>query len=397
MYWYGKRKVTGHIETRKNSQGEISHYRAVLNLGKDENGKRIRPYKKAPTEEEAEVLLIKMKAEYLDNEFILPSEMKVKKYLEEWFSAYIENQRSESTVLDYRDILDRYLIPTWGEAKLQSLNALNIQKTFNSWSKKSPVSGNPLADESLKHIRRVFNTALNKAVDLEFLKRNPLKGVSIGRNNVKKEIEILSEEEVKQLFAVVKGTEFELIVAFLFDTLARRAEALGARWSDLDMETGVILIQNTYIRTLTGGQFNNGTKTQSSKRSIVLTDYTLDLLKKERHNQKIRKMKYGPKYEDNDLIICQENGRPYQPDSFTNKWSRMLKKYGIRHIKLHGVRHTGISMMASLGLHPKYVQERAGHKTMDITMNIYTHVNKDQKIKTSQTINDKFFKNVANN
>lgn len=394
---YNRNKVvTGHIEPRKNTKGVITHYRAVINLGKDENGKTIKPYLKANTLEEAEVLLIKMKADYINREFILPSEMTVSDYLNEWYDAYIVNQRSESTILDYRDIADRYLIPYWGKKKLQSLSTLDIQKTFNAWGIKSPLSDKALSEETLKHIKRVFNTALNKAVELEYLKRNPLKGVSIKSGRVKKEIEVFSEEEIVRLFSAVKGTDMELIVAFLFDTLARRSEALGARWSDLDMDTGVLTIQNTYIRTLEGSKFREGTKSSSSKRSMVLTDYTLNLLKKEKIKQKEIKLKFGEEYEDNDLIICQPNGRPYQASSLTQKWRRTLKKHGIRHIKLHGSRHSAISQLVALGMNIKSVQDRAGHKNIELTLNVYTHVNNLHKVKTAQIINDEFFKKVVN-
>ena len=50
--------------------------------------------------------------------------------------------------------------------------------------------------------------------------------------------------------------------------------------------------------------------------------------------------------------------------------------------------------MVALGLNPKYIQDRAGHKSIDITMNIYTHV--EQKIKTAQIINNELFKNIVN-
>lgn len=392
----GRKVISGHIEPRKNSKGEITHYRAVVDLGKDEQGKRLKPYRKADTEEEAEALLIQMKADYLNDEFILPSELNVGRFLEEWYESYIVNQRSESTILDYRDIMDRYLIPFWGQKKLQALGTLEIQKIFNAWSIKSPLSEKPLADETLKHIKRVFNTALNKGVELEFIKRNPLKGVSIRTTKGKKEMEVFSEAEIIQLFNSVKGTDMELVVAFLFDTLARRSELLGARWSDLNLETGEFTIQNTYIRTLEGSKFKEGTKSDSSRRSMILTDFTLNLLKKEKLRQKENKLRFGEKYEEHGLIVCQKNGKPYEVASMSQKWMRTLKKNNIRHIKLHGSRHSAISQMVALGLNPKYIQERAGHKSIDITMNIYTHVNKDQKVRTAQIINDELFKHAVN-
>ncbi len=393
-----RRKILpGHVEARKNSKGEITHYRAVVILGKDENGKQIKPYKKADTREDAEALLIQMKADYLNNEFIVPSEMKVSDYLEEWYASYVINQRSDSTILDYRDIMDRYLIPFWGQKKLQALNTLDIQKVMNAWGVKSPLSEKSMAEETLKHIKRVFNTALNKAVQIEYLKKNPLKGVTIKSSKGKKEIDVLSEEEIIRLFNAVRGTDMEIVIAFLFDTLARRSELLGARWSDVNLETGEFTIRNTYIRTLEGSKFKDGTKSDSSRRNMILTSYTLNLLQKEKLQQKLNKMKLGSEYQDNDLIICKPDGSPYETSSMTQKWRRTLKKHGIRHIKLHGTRHSAISRMVALGLNPKDIQIRAGHKTIELTLNLYTHVNKDQKIKTAQIINDELFGRVVNN
>jgi len=345
-----KKVMAGHVEPRKNSKGEITHYRAVLYLGKDENGKDIKPYKKAGTREEAEELLIKMKAEYLNNEFIMPSEMKVSEYLEEWYKTYIVNQRSDSTILDYRDIMNRYLLPTWGQKKLQALNTMEIQKVINLWGVKSPLSEKPLSEETLKHIKRVFNTALNKAVQIEYLKKNPLKGGSVKSPKGKKELEVFSEEEIDNLLMAVQGTDMELVIVFLFDTLARRSELLAARWSDVNLETGEFTVKNTYIRTLDGSKFNEGTKSLSSKRSMVLGSYTLNLLKKEKIQQKMNIMKLGEDYQDNDLIICQPNGKPYETSSMSHKWRRTLKKNGIRHIKLNGSRHSAISKLVASGI-----------------------------------------------
>lgn len=393
---YSKKLLSGHVEPRKNSKGDITHYRAVIYLGRDNNGKQIKPYRKAATKEEAEALLIQMKAEYLNDEFIHPSEMKVSEYLEEWFSAYILNQRSESTVFDYREILNRYIIPYWGNVKLQSLDTMKIQKTFNLWSQKSPFSNKPLSIESLKHIKRVFNTAMNKAIELEYIKRNPLKGVSINTSVCKNEIEVFTQDEISRLFTSVKNTDMELIVALLLDSLARRAEILGARWSDINLDTGEFIIRNTSIRTLEGTKFKEGTKTKSSNRSMYLTEYTIKLLKKEQRQQKINKLKYGSAYHDNNLIICKKDGTPYKVNSLTQKWKRTLKKHDIRHIKLHGTRHSAITHMIASGISPKEVQDRAGHKSIDITMNIYTHIDKDQKRATTNAINNSLFKSVIN-
>lgn len=130
---------------------------------------------------------------------------------------------------------------------------------------------------------------------------------------------------------------------------------------------------------------------------MVLTDYTMSLLEMEMQRQIFNKKKYGKEYQNHDLIICQENGKPYQTSSMTQKRRRFLSKNGIRHIKLHGSRHSAISRMFALGLSPRLIQDRAGHQNLEITMQTYTHIGNDLKITTAQKINDELFVKVVNN
>jgi Integrase len=393
------RSVSGHIETRKDRYGNIRGYKIVIDLGKDPlTGKRKRLYWKADTEEEANIILIQKQAEYLNQELLQPNQMSVSQYMDLWYETFVVNQLSESSVYDYKEKIKVYIKPSWGHIKLQVLSSLDIQKVVNKWFIESPYTkGKPLAYATISHILRVLRTSLNKAVDLEYIKKNPMKGVSIKNKNDTAKLQAFSENEVIQLFDAAKGTDMELIITFLFDTLARRGELLGARWSDLCMETKTLTIQHTFVRTLDGCKFQDKTKTKSSRRSMVLTDYTMSLLMKEKQKQRINKMKYGKEYHDNDLIICQEDGRPYQTTSMTQKWRRFLRKNGIRHIKLLGSRHSAISQMFALGLSPRLIQDRAGHQSLEITMQTYVHIGQEQKAKTAQDINDKLFGKVVNN
>ena len=73
-------------------------------------------------------------------------------------------------------------------------------------------------------------------------------------------------------------------------------------------------------------------------------------------------------------ILNLEDGTPYHPDSLTQKWERFTKRSGIRHIKLHGIRHTHATALMAAGVNPKVVQQRLGHSDVSITLNTYTHV-----------------------
>ena len=67
------------------------------------------------------------------------------------------------------------------------------------------------------------------------------------------------------------------------------------------------------------------------------------------------------------------------PSSLSRWWTEDRVKYGLEGWCLHELRHTYLTMLALSGVHPKVMQELAGHYSSQITMDIYTHVNMDAK------------------
>jgi integrase len=294
-------------------------------------------------------------------------------------------------------MMDNYIFPTFGKIKLQDLSTSYVQRTYNSWKKKSPLSKNPLSVETIRHINRIFTAAMNKAVQLEYIKKNPLDGVSIKyEKGSKREVEVYNEEEFNQLLQVVKGTDMELPVALLFDCMLRRGELLALKWDSINFDTNMVTVQRTYIDALEGAVLKEGTKTNYSCRKIKCTDYTMKLLKQERSRQMINKLHLGVNYHDDGFVICQENGLPFAPKSISQKWRRTLRKNNLRHIKLHATRNCSISFALASGMAPHTVMKRAGHSNCSITMDIYAKVSSDQQDVAAQIMSETLFKQAAN-
>ena len=78
------------------------------------------------------------------------------------------------------------------------------------------------------------------------------------------------------------------------------------------------------------------------------------------------------------------------PDTFGKWWERDRKLLGLDGWCLHELRHSYLSMLAQQGVHPKVMQELAGHASATITMDIYTHVNMDQKREAADVMEDAF-------
>lgn len=70
------------------------------------------------------------------------------------------------------------------------------------------------------------------------------------------------------------------------------------------------------------------------------------------------------------------------------------QKHGIRHIKLHGMRHSAISLLVSEGVPVQMVQQRAGHKDPKITLSVYSHVAKDKQHVVAEKLDSLIFSAV---
>jgi integrase len=80
------------------------------------------------------------------------------------------------------------------------------------------------------------------------------------------------------------------------------------------------------------------------------------------------------KSNDDDLVFSQEDGKPLLPNTVTHAWEKLVRRCGLSGIRLHDARHTHASLMLKQGIHPKIVQERLGHSSIQITLDTYSHV-----------------------
>ncbi|MBI4334210.1 MAG: tyrosine-type recombinase/integrase, partial [Chloroflexi bacterium] len=75
-----------------------------------------------------------------------------------------------------------------------------------------------------------------------------------------------------------------------------------------------------------------------------------------------------------DLVFSTVEGKPLRPNTITRAWETLAARCGLKVIRLHDARHTHASLMLKWGIHPKVVQERLGHSSIEMTMDIYSHL-----------------------
>ena len=128
---------------------------------------------------------------------------------------------------------------------------------------------------------------------------------------------------------------------------------------------------------------------------MVVSDETIRLLKRQQLLCKQICLREGRRFTGSQRVVCKQDGEPFLPKSFTRKWAETLKKHGLRHIKLHGTRHSAISWLLSQGVPLHIVQARAGHQDPKITLSVYSHVAKDDENLVADLMDKRLFKKAA--
>jgi integrase len=106
-------------------------------------------------------------------------------------------------------------------------------------------------------------------------------------------------------------------------------------------------------------------------RTVALPSLAVEELRRWRLAQAEEMLRLGIRADDESHVVTQFDGSPILPRSLTNAMSAFLKEW---HITLHGLRHSHASHMLASNIHPKIVQERLGHSSIAITLDIYSHL-----------------------
>jgi integrase len=363
--------------TKKNKE----HYYYAFEV-KLPNGKRKTIKKQGFTSKkdakEAERLA---RVEWDQQAYIDTSKLTVYQYLQEWLKT--KKNLSEDSRNVYTFIINKHLITGFGEVLLQKATVHDLKKFINK------LSEGDLSESTVKKIYNVVQTAFNTATKEELINKNPFTLLDNGTKPVAKKsvADFWTKDEVKEFFVKYDKSEeprMKLLYTIAIYTGMRRGEILGLTWKNIDLDNGVIRIS----QTLTPSGIKKGAKTSTSERSVTVSAHVMSELKKHRvamiqeRWEMMDKYKGTPEivnelrkyYDEEDLVICQPNGKPINVSRFTQNWSSLIQRLGVRKIRFHDLRHTCASLLFSADTHPKVVQELLGHASVKITMDIYSHM-----------------------
>lgn len=372
---------TGHVRKRNTKSGITTYQIIVEEEAEFSTGKRKRYYKTIKGgKKQAEKAMRDFISEIENKTFVKDSKITVKDFMNQWLDLYVKNQLSPTTVQHYVDQTEKYIIPQFGHLYLQQLRNIDIQKWIFSLQEASPLTGKPLSPKTIKNIMLNLSAAMKKAVMLELIPKNPCDNITMPKLQ-KFQPDVYSMEEVEKMLNCAKNTDLYLPLMIEICIGLRRGELLALKWHHIDFDNGYLSVEENLV-TVENERITKAPKTKSGRRSIQIPQTLIDLLKDTKEQRRARA---------NDYIICQPDGSPYKSDSFSMKFRRFLKANDLKHIRFHDLRHINATIMLSLGISPKVAQERLGHSSYQITMDIYSHVLKKVEKEAADKINSALF------
>jgi integrase len=150
----------------------------------------------------------------------------------------------------------------------------------------------------------------------------------------------------------------------------RRGEITAIRWRAVDLDRGQLAVLASTEQLYDGTSREKEAKSGRA-RTVALPSLAVEELRRWRLAQAQELLRLGIRADDNWHVVTQFDGSPLQPRSLTHVVSAFLKEWGVT---LHGLRHSHASHMLASNIHPKIVQERLGHSSIAITMDIYSHL-----------------------
>jgi len=218
----------------------------------------------------------------------------------------------------------------------------------------------------------VLRKALADGERLELLVRNPAARAKPPTGE-RKETPTWTSAEVTTFLAGVEDDPLYALWVLLATTGLRRGEALGLRWSDVDLERATLSVSQT-ITTVNNQIAVTPPKSDRSRRRIGLDRDTVRVLRDHQRDQERDRKLPGVAPGPGPLVFAEAEGVPIHPDTVTRRFKRLVRHSGLPPLRgPHDLRHTWASLALAAGVHPKVVSDRLGHSTIAITIDTYSH------------------------
>ncbi len=282
-----------------------------------------------------------IKMQLKNNTYVKKNKMTIENLMNEWLSSK-KNEIELKTYHSY-ELWSKKIITYIGSIKVKDLNVKVLEDFYCDLRTTTSLS-----PKSIQEIYTTVSMALSKAVKWGYINSNP--NLLIEKPRVRtKEIQCYSPEEVEVLIKCLKNEplKYQAVIMLALDTGCRRGELTGLTWNDIDFEKSLVHISKTTQYLPQYGVFEKKTKSENSDRNIYIADTTKEILRRFQIEQYEKRLLLGNLWKNSGRVFTTEYGADMHPDTPSKILEKVIKKYNLKRITFHGLRHTSISLQIS--------------------------------------------------
>lgn len=360
--------MKGHIRERSPGRWAI-----ILDQRDPATGERKRKWHSfSGTKRQAQVECAQLISETKNGSYVQPSKMTLLQFFDRWL-AHIKPNVSPRTHERYDQIARKNIAPLLGAKTLASLQPVDISEAYAKAIEGGRRDGKGgLSARTVHHMHRVLYSALAQAERWKLIVRNPA-ALLEKRDRPKIERKAVTVIGAPATAAAIDAArERRLFIPLVLAALCglRRGEITALRWKSIDLAQAQLAVVASTEQT-DAGVIREKEAKSGRARTVALPSLAVEELRRWRAAQAQELLRLGVRLDDDWHVVTQVDGSPLQPRSLTHVMSAFLKEWKVT---LHGLRHTHASHMLATAAHPKVVQERLGHSSIAITLDIYSHL-----------------------
>ena len=298
--------------------------------------------------------------------------MRFDEYAAEWMRRVRARNLAPASVEIYEGMVRHHLLPFFGGMRLGAITRRDVDRYLVEEREGRTRRGKkgqrvPISPRTVNSSLTVLRFMLREAVEQDLITSNPAIGVRPLRQPHGDElVHALQPDDIARLLDVA-AEPYRALYLLALTTGLRRGELLGLRWGDVDLQKGLLFVRRSLTRVRQGNHYvirEGPTKSRLSRRTIDLSPETVQVLLQH------------PAGDDpaRDYVFHSRTGGPIDPSNLDTSFRRDLAAAGLPEIRFHDLRHTHASLLITAGVHPKAIQARLGHASIQTTLNIYGHL-----------------------
>jgi integrase len=361
----GEKRARGEGKRRGRGEGSIEElrsgkFRAVLSVGKGNNGERRKMTATFDTKKEALAWMRERQAEQVRGRLADAGKLTCGDWLDKWL-AKRRPDLDPKTYEQYQQHVRLHLRPQVGGTRLADLRSLHVSDLY------AALSAGGMSRAMLAKVATTLLAALKDAVRLHLIPSSPAAEIRKPKApRVGVEVRAWTAAEARRFLEAARADRLHALYELALDAGMRQSELFGLHWPEVDFEKGTVRVVRALVERR-GERRLKDVKTDTSRRTVRVGPATLEALRahRERMRQEGHDTASGP-------VFVQKAGGWLQSSNVrTRSFLKVVQAAAVKEIRFHDLRHTSATLLLLNGVNVKAVSRRLGHASAKITLDTY--------------------------